>query len=441
MNCFSKHIAKYGIILLLLGCLMNASYAQQRQQTQTRQTPARQTPARQPSKANLQEQARQLETQIRNTNRLLEEASRDRSANVNQLNILNAQIRERDQLIRVINSEISAVNRDIRDYENQIAELEREIKNLKDEYAKLLVATHRHMNSSERLMFIIASESFNQAYRRMKYFQQYSSHRRKQVELIREKQEELIELKTTLEEEKNTRMQLLSREQQEKQKLDSEKARRDRTVADLRKRENQLRQQIQRDQAEARRINQQIQRIIEQEVEAARRAAAQRAAEEAARRGQPAQPARPDVTQLTPEEKRLADNFVSNRGRLPWPTERGTIVERFGTHDHPMIRGIKVENSGVGIATSPNEPVRSVFEGVVTIIRAMPLGNGQMIIIVHGNYRTVYVNVKDVSVRVGQRVNTRQNIGVVNTHDDKTVLQFQIWRDTQKLNPEQWIAR
>jgi septal ring factor EnvC (AmiA/AmiB activator) len=421
-------------ILLFLGCLSTVLHGQQR-----RQTP---TPARQSSKANLQEQAKKLETQIRDNSKLLDEVSKNRTTNVDQVNILNAQIIQRDQLIRTINAEISIVNSEVRDFENQITALEREIKNLKNEYAKLVVATQRHLNPSEQLMFIVASESFNQAYRRLKYFQQYSAHRKKQVELIHQKQEELTDLKTALEQEKETKTQLLSKEQQEKKDLDSEKAQRDRAVVDLRKKENQLRDQIRKDQAEVRRVNQQIEKIIAQEVEAARQAAAKRAADEAAKRGTtPSKPAAPDVTQLTPEEKKLADNFVGNRGKLPWPTERGAITVRFGVHDHPVVKGIKTENGGIDISTRKDEVVRAVFEGIVVTEMPTPSGNGRMIIIVHGNYRTVYVNLKSVSVKVGEKVTSKQTIGAVNTHNDKTVLNFQIWRDLQKLDPEQWIAK
>jgi septal ring factor EnvC (AmiA/AmiB activator) len=416
-------------IVLSLG-----GFAQQRQQAR----PQQQT--RQPSKEQLQEQAKRLETQLRNNNRLLEETTKNRTANVTQVNILNTQIGQRDQLIRTINSEISVVNRDISNLEKEITSLEREIKNLKDEYARIIVATHRHMNPSEQLMFIVASESFNQAYRRIRYFQQYSAHRKKQVELIRQKQDELAEMKLALEQEKDTKSQLLNKEQQERKSLDSDRTKRNRAISDLQRRERQLREDIRKNQAEQKRLSQQIERIIQQEVEAARKAAAQRAAEEAKRRGETVQPARPDVTQLTPAEQKLADDFVSNRGRLPWPTERGVITERFGTHDHPVIKGVKISNDGVSISTSPNEPVRAVFEGVVTNVFSTPTGNGTSLIIVHGNYRTVYVNLKSVSVKAGQRVTTRQQIGQVNTHNDNTVLQFQLWRDLQKLNPEQWIS-
>jgi septal ring factor EnvC (AmiA/AmiB activator) len=414
------------------------SYAQQRQQTQQRQ-PARQQQTRQPTRASLEEQAKRLETQIKDNERLLQETTKDRTANVTQLNILNNQINQRDQLIRTINSEISVVNNDIRNLENEIAELEREIKRLKDEYARIVVATYRHQNPSEQLLFIVASESFNQAYRRIRYFQQYSAYRKKQVELIRQKQDELTELKDSLEREKNAKTQLLSKEQQEKKNLDTEKTKRNRTISDLQKKERQLREENRKHQAEQRRLSQQIERIIQQEVEAARKAAAARAAEEAKKRGTTAQPAKPDVTQLTPEEQKLADDFVSNRGRLPWPTERGAITERFGTHDHPVIKGVKTENNGINITTSPNEPVRAVFNG--TVVGEYPSPFGRTVIIIHGNYRTVYSNLKSVSVKAGQKVTTRQQIGVVNTHDGNNFVNFQIWRDMQKLNPEQWIAK
>jgi septal ring factor EnvC (AmiA/AmiB activator) len=275
----------------------------------------------------------------------------------------------------------------------------------------------------------------------MKYVQQYSVHRKKQVGLIREKQNELAEKKTILEQEKDTKSQLLSKEQQEKKKLDTEKTQRNKTISDLQKREKQLRDEIRKNQAEQKRLSQQIERIIQQEVEAARKAAAKRAAEEAAKRGQPTPPpAKPDVTQLTPAEQKLADDFVSNRGKLPWPTERGVITERFGTHDHPVIKGVKVSNDGVTITTSSNESVRAVFNGTVVGVYPSPFGDARTVIIVHGNYRTVYTNLKSVNVKAGQSVTTRQTIGVVSTHDSKDFVGFQLWRDLQKLNPEQWIT-
>jgi septal ring factor EnvC (AmiA/AmiB activator) len=425
MTRFFRHtqIGKCWIILLFLGCSTIALHAQ-----------------RQPSKASLQEQAKKLDTQIRNTNRLLEETSKDRTANVNQLNIINAQINQRDQLIRTIGSEISVVNNDIRSYEQQITALEREIKKLKDEYAKLIVATQRHLNPSEKLMFVVASENFNQAYRRIKYFQQYSAHRKKQVELICQKQVELTNLKTSLEQEKNAKTQLLTKEQEEKKSLDAEKTKRNKTISDLQKRERQLREENRKRQNEAKKVKQQIDTIIAQEIEAARKAAARKAAEEAAKRGTTAPPAKPDVTQLTPEEKKLADNFVSSRGKLPWPTERGVITGRFGTHDHPAIKGIKIENQGIDISTGKDETVRSVFDGIVKSVFTTPYGD-QALIIIHGNYFTVYVNLKSVSVKAGQKVTTKQPIGVVNTRDGQTVLQFQILREYQRLDPAQWISR
>ena len=429
MNRFLRHknFHKYCIILLFLGCFATVLHAQQRQ---------RQQQARQPTRANLEEQSQRLQRQIQNNNRMLEEASRNRRTNVQQLSILNTQINQREELIQTINNEISAVDSDIQNVEHEITTLEKNVQDLIDEYTRLIVATHRHRNPSQRFLFIVASENFHQAYRRIRFFRQYSEHRKRQVVLIREKQHELGELRSELEQEKNVKAELLSREQAERRNLDTERARRNRTISDLQRRERELRAENQRHQVEQRRISQQIERIIQQEVEAARRAAAQRAAEEAARRGQAV-----DVTQLTPEEQQLANEFVSNRGRLPWPTERGAITERFGTHDHPVIRGVRVDNNGITITTPQNESVRAVFNGTVIVIRQAPVGNGMIVIIVHGNYRTVYTNLTSVSVRVGQAVTTRQTIGTVNRHDGRDFVGFQLWRDLQKLNPEEWLAR
>jgi septal ring factor EnvC (AmiA/AmiB activator) len=425
------------MILLLLGCSMDGLHAQKK-----------------PSKANLQEQAKKLETQIQYNNKLLEETSTNKTSSLNQLSLLNAQLNEREQLIKTINSEISVVNDDIIAYENQIVALEKEIKNLKTEYAKLVVATQRHMNSSEKLMFIVASESFNQAYRRIKYFQQYSAHRKKQVVLIRQKQEDLTILKNILEQEKNVKTQLLGKEQQEKNNLDAEKTKKNQTISDLQKRERQLREEIRKDQAEAQKLSKQIETLIAQEIEAARKVAAKKAQEEAAKKSNaattattatppktPSKPSTFDVAPLTPEEKKMSDDFVSNRGKLPWPTERGVITEHFGTHEHSLYKGVMINNDGIDITTGQDEAVRAVFHGIVMGVYPSPYGDAKTLIISHGNYRTVYINLNYVSVKAGQKVTTKQQVGVVNTHGNQTVLKFQLWKDLEKLNPEQWISK
>lgn len=404
---------------------------------------------KQPSKANLQAQAKKLESQIQYNNKLLEQTSKNKNVNLNQLTILNDQINKRDKLIKNINTEISAVSSDIQVYEKQIISLEDDIHALKKEYSKLIVATQKHSNSSEILMFILASEDFNQAYRRLKYFQQYSAHRKEQVRNIQQKQAELKVVKEHLEQEKHTKTNLLSQEEQEKKKLDAEKSRKGQTISQLQKREKKLREDIRKSQAEAQKLTLQIERIIAQEIEAARKAAARKAAEEAAKKGTASETAQKQgttaeqsVSQLTPEEKKLSNDFANNRGRLPWPTEHGTIIEHFGTHNHPLLKGIKINNDGIDIATLKDEPVRAIFNGSVTGIYADPYGE-RMVIVQHGNYRSIYANLKSVSVKRGQKITTKQTIGVVSTRtqDEKTVLKFQLWKDFQKLNPEQWILK
>jgi len=421
-----KNFFKYCVILLFLGCSATVFYAQQRQQARQQQ----------PTRANLEEQSRRLQRQIQTNNRMLEEATRDRRVNVEQLNILNSQITQREQLIQNINNEISAVGSDIETIQHEISGLEGNIQDLIEEYTRIIVATHRHRNPSQRFLFIVASESFHQAYRRIRYFQHYNEHRQRQVKLIRYRQDELSALKIELEQEMTAKNELLAQELQERRNLDRERSTRNRTISDLQRRERELRAANQRHQAEQRRLSQQIERIIQQEVEAARRAAEQRAREEAARRGREV-----DVTLLTPEQQQLANEFISNRGRLPWPTERGVITERFGVHDHPVIRGVRINNDGITITTPQNEPVRAVFNGTVVGIFPSPFGNARTVIIVHGNYRTVYTNLATVNVSARQTVTTRQNIGTVNRHDGRDFVGFQIWRDAQKLNPEEWIAR
>jgi len=295
-------------------------------------------------------------------------------------------------------------------------------------------------------MFIFASESFNQAFQRLKYYQQYSEYRKKQVKLINETQNKLIQKKQQLEEHRNTQNLLLVSNQTEKNQLTKEQEEKNRTVQQLQKTEKELLNTLRKKELEARNLQKAIERIIAEEVRKAKEAArirnesAGKSVENIANRT--SKRISTDIMSATPEEMELSHTFASNKGRLPWPTEKGLISSSFGTHAHPELPGIVINNDGIDITTNKGANARAVFNGEVTAVISGPNGK-QVVIIRHGNYLSVYSNLETVYVKRGDKVSTKQKIGLISTDtdDNKTVIQFQIWDGNNKVNPEYWIAQ
>lgn len=371
-----------------------------------------------------------LEREIRITNQLLQETQRTAETNMGQLVMLNNQISRREQLLGTIQNEIRLINRRISGLNNSINELEQDLQELKESYARLIRQAHRNRDSYQRMMFIFSSENFNQAFLRMRHMQQYSRHRRIQAEQILKKQEEINKQIAELEEERDAQQLLLARQRDEVRNLAREKATQEQTVNRLRTREQDLMQQLRRQEREARQLQEEIQRIIAEE----RRRAQERAEAEGR--------VTTDMFALTPEEQLLSDNFAGNRGNLPWPLERGVITGHFGEQPHPVLPGIKISNDGIYISTSQGAEARSIFDGRVSRVFSVP-GGLYAVIIRHGEYLSVYINLSEVFVTNGQQVSTRDAIGIVGTNprEANTSLHLQIWKENDKLNPATWIAR
>ncbi|TVR39741.1 MAG: hypothetical protein EA394_09270 [Bacteroidia bacterium] len=371
-----------------------------------------------------------LEREIRITNQLLQETQRTAETNMGQLVMLNSQISRREQLLGTIQNEIRLINRRISTLNNSIVELESDLEELKESYARLIRQAQRNRDAYQRMMFVFSSENFNQAYLRLRHMQQYSRHRRMQAEQILKKQEEIDKQINELKEERDAQQLLLTRQRDEVRNLAREKATQEQTVSRLKTKEQQLMQQLRRQEREARQLQEEIQRIIAEE----RRRAQERAEAEGR--------VTTDMFALTPEEQLLSDNFAGNRGNLPWPLERGVITGHFGEQPHPVLPGIKISNDGIYISTSQGAEARSIFDGRVSRVFSVP-GGLYAVIIRHGEYLSVYINLSEVFVTNGQQVNTRDPIGIVGTNPRETnaSLHLQIWQENNKLNPATWIAR
>lgn len=402
--------------VFVFGMLLAANFLVQPSVAQTRQE--------------LERNKQSLEEEIQLTNQLLRETQRSSEVNLNQLVVLNSQINRREQLLGTIQNEIRLINRRISSLVRTLEELENELEELKESYAKMIQLAARNRDAYQRMMFIFSSTDFNQAYLRMRYLQQYSRHRREQADRIQATQQEIDVQIAALEEERNNQQVLLTRQRQEVLDLAKEQATQEQTVARLRSREQQLMQQLREQERAARELQDAIQRVIAEE---------RRRAQEAARaEGR----VTTDMFALTPEQQLLSDNFAGNRGKLPWPLERGVITGHFGEQPHPVLPGIKISNNGIDISTAEGSRARAIFEGTVSRVITVP-GGFYAVIIRHGEYLSVYSNLSEVFVSNGQTINVRQELGVVGTNqrEAKTYLHLEIWKGNDKLNPATWIAR
>jgi murein hydrolase activator len=386
----------------------------------------------QKDRTKLEQEKQKVEEEIEYTNQLLEQTQQTKKTSLNEVVILGKKISKREQLIGTINSQISLVQQQIDEAQDSIAMLQNDLQNLKDEYAQMIYYSYKNRNLYDRLMFIFAADDFNQAYKRLKYFQYYNEYRRQQALLIEIKQKQL-EIKTEslqkILQEKNT---LISSEERQKQQLTTELDEKNKKVQSLSKKEKELQKTLKEKEAAAKKLQKAIEDIIAEEIRLAN--------ERAAKAGGVS--TQTGLFALTPAEKLLSDNFLSNRGALPWPVEQGIISSTFGEHPHPVLKNVKVRNNGIDVLTSTGAEARAVFSGEVTRVMNVP-NNNNVVIIRHGEFLTVYSNLDKVYVKIGDKVTTKQKIGTIftNKDDSKTELHFEVWQSKTLLNPEEWLAR
>ena len=371
-------------------------------------------------------QSRKLKAveEIEFTTRLLDEALKSEKASLNRLQLLNSQINQRNNIISGINDEIRLYQNLINENTLSISRLTGEMQKIRNEYAELIRSAYRSRTATDKIIYFLSAEDFNQAYRRYIYMRQYTSYRKKQAETIDSIQSVLREQTAGLERQRQTRQDLINENRKEAQKLETEKKQQNQEVQSLQKQQQTLTQRLNQQRREEQQIENEIQKIIEEEARKSRATGETGFA-------------------LTPEQKLTGANFEQNKNSLPWPVERGIVTERFGINTHPILSNVQIRNNGINISTETGARVRAVFNGEVTRVFGITGGN-TAVIIRHGNYLTVYSNLREVVVKMGDKVDTKQTIGTVFTDaadGNKSILKFQIWRESQKLNPEEWIVK
>jgi septal ring factor EnvC (AmiA/AmiB activator) len=397
----------------------------------------------------LEEERKQTLQKLETTSKMLNETKKSQKSSLNKLSLINKNINERTHLIKTMTTEISQLDVEMQSLNQEVKQLERRLENLKKDYAKLVQEAYINRSIYSKIMFVLSAENFDQSVRRLRYLKEYSDYRKQQVAEIEKVKAQIEQKNDSISKHKSKLTQVVKQKEVETNKLSQEQKKEKIVLTDLQKKEKNLRKELNAQQKKANELNKRIEYLIAEEI---RKAEAKRAAEAELRqkteKGKPSTKTQKKsetsalVSTLTKEEALLSDNFEKNAGRLPWPVSNGYISGHFGIQEHPVLKHVTTNNKGIYIQTPANSTARAVFDGVVTQRFSVP-GSNNAVIIQHGEYRTVYANLTDIYVRIGDKVSTKQPVGKIFTDsekDNKTELYFQLWKNRTLLNPESWLA-
>ena len=398
------------------------------------------------SKKQLQSEITSLQKEISTANQLLKKTTKDKEMTLNEVSIRDKKIRQREKLIMAYNQQIAVLDEEINAGQNNIKSLNSDLGKLRKEYAKMIRFAYRNRSHYTDLAFIFASDDFNQAFSRMRYIRQFSDARKVKIDQIAGTEKRISEEVEANQQARDEQAAMLADEQVQQAALQKEKEELNRQVANLKKKEGSIQQDIKNKQQQAKKLQQAIDDIIAEEIRKANEEAERKRKEEAkknASRGKTTTPTPKEKGMaLTPAEKSLSSNFFLNKGKLPWPVERGVVSSSYGKHASVVSDKVTVTNNGIDIATTENAQARAVFDGEVVNVTKLT-GANTVVIIRHGEYFTVYSNLENVTVKRGDKVKTKQRIGTVHTNktEDKTELHFELLKEQSRQDPANWLSK
>lgn len=406
-----KNIYKY-VFLLVFTLSSIASFSQSKKQQE------------------LEERRQELRREIKQINDLLFKNQSQKKSQTSLIEDLSYKVSVRQNLIKITNQQANLLTREINTNQKKITELRDELKILKDNYAKMIVTSYKSKSEQSRIMFLLSSSNFQQAYKRVQYINQYAEYQKEQGEAIKIKTAQLQDTNKDLLRQKADKQKLIDENRVAQRELEAELKQQQSLMASINKNLNNYTSQIREKQREADKIDREIEKIIREAI-----------AESNKKKGATTATASKGFA-LTPEDKILADNFVSSKGKLPWPVEKGVVKLRYGKQPHPVVKTVMIQSNGVRIATEEHAPIRAVFNGKVLAVQAIKHGN-LSVLIQHGNYVTVYKNLSKVYVKKGDNVTTKQEIGQVftNPSNKETILSFSIFKESTTQNPADWIYK
>jgi len=376
----------------------------------------------------LEERRRELRREIQQIGVLLFEGKKEQKSALSLVEDLDFKIKVRKNLISITNQQANLLTREISSNQTKISKLRDKLKELKADYAEMIVKSYKSRSDQNKLMFLLSSTTFQQAYKRLQYIKQYADYQKLQAELIKTETAKMQALNVELLAQKKNKQTLIEDNKRAKSILDKDREQQQTLIKAIKTNLSQFTTQLKTKQLESNRIDKEIRKIIQAAIAASNKKAGKSS--------------KLKVFSLTPEQKILAANFTANKGKLPWPVVNGVVKLRYGNNPSPIDPSLTIKSNGVRIATSKGGQVRAVFDGVVQGIMTPKNGNNT-IMIRHGNYITVYKNLSKFYVNKGDKVTTKQEIGevITNKASGESILSFGIYKDSSTQNPSQWIYR
>lgn len=366
----------------------------------------------------LQQQQRKLQEEIENTNKMLKQTKRNETATENKLALLSQSIKTQRKLVKNLGDEIHALDMETEALMRQRDTLETELVRLRKDYARLVRESHYAQLQQSPLLFVLSADSFHQLLRRIRYMQEFQSFRRQQSGRIRSTQDEIALHSEALQEHKKEKTTALNAQKRQQESLARDEKKQKSMLQELKKKEKDLTAQQKKQQKKANELNKKIDELIRKQAQ------------------------QQQGTQLTKEQQLVSGGFVANKGRLPWPVEKGFISGYYGKHQHPVYEHVTIDNQGIFLQAPIGSTARAVYEGEVT--SCFQLNNTYTVIVQHGTYRTVYAGLSKLSVKQGDKVAAKQKLGTIYTdteQDNKTEIQFRIYDGKETVNPQLWLAQ
>jgi septal ring factor EnvC (AmiA/AmiB activator) len=376
----------------------------------------------------LETRRQELRREIEKINELRAENKSKEKSQLSLIEDFNYKINVLKNLIKVTNQQANFLNREIGNNQKKITDLRDELTQLKEDYAAMIVKSYKSKNKQSRIMFLLSSEDFKQAYKRLQYIKQYADHQKQQGETIKLKTEELQQININLSKQKEDKNKLIAENRVVQKSLEKERMQHDALMKSIKNKLSLYTSQIKQKQREANRIDAEIDRIIKAAIANSNKKAGKSTSTK--------------TFALTAEEKLLASSFTSNKGKLPWPVERGIVILGYGTQPSRINKNLMIKSSGVRISTQKDAKARAVFDGEVIAVAQIKNAN-IYVIIRHGDYLTTYYNLKKVYVKTGDKITTKQEIGEVftNPSNGETILSFNLSKNGNTQNPASWIYK
>ena len=383
----------------------------------------------------LEAQRKKLNKEIKQVNSLLFKQKKKQKNALEDLKDISKKIEVRNKLISTINAEALVLSKEIDKNESKLKKLNKDLESLKEDYADMIFKSYKSKSQQSRTMFLLSSQNFYQAYKRLEYMKQYTSFRKKQGEEIVVQTNLVKKLNDSLFYQKTVKDTLILSEKQHKDKIESDKKNQEELISSIKRKEKTYKKQLQNKIKEERRVTAKIDKKIRDEIARANRIAK-------AKLKNKLKTSNKNEFILSPEAKALAVKFESNKGKLPWPVDEGIVVRRFGKQPHPTFPGITVNGTGLHIVTKQGKQAEAIFNGKV--LNILVSSEGRMnVLIQHGNYISSYNNLEKIYVKKGDAIKTGQKIGQIFTDkvSRKTKLVFVLFKNTTRLNPASWILK